>query len=389
MQSNFKTFAKNLKNFVPGTIALASQGAQAFATWRKIYDRGQKYGPADYVDQIEVYTPSYSKRQLDQKKNFWVDANLSDEVSQKELAQLISYKIDLWRIVHAYWPLALFGGYALPAWIWWLGNDSHTPRQFNSTKEELAEWRAAQDLYRYKHAPALCLFYKYSIDFHGGTVTGDFEKGWQEIQEKSNVKRDPVASRVAIPIFDKDDRWIVLNWWRKHALMHARPMGIATFPNFTRSCMVTRIRDFWCLIWNEDLMVIKGKLLDNMTDDEIYDFAWRRFLSPYDLNLTREQNLQRINDYFKFLGPEFVEHQTTPNLNALALWCFGHYNEPAYLIDDISELDGNDYDNLKSWSADAFLRRLEFENGPLRDQVEAHSQKLLESRKQAEVAKQQ
>jgi hypothetical protein len=382
-QSSFKTLAKNVKNLVPAAIALATQGSQAFGTWRKIYDRGQKYGPEDYVDQAEVYCGGYDKRQMCQRKNVWIDTKLSEEVSQKELAQLISYKVDFWRTCHTGWATFFLGGYALPIWIFWLGNDTHIPSQFNANKEELAAWREAQDLYRYKHAPNLVSYFKYILDYSGPSVQPDQEKGWLGIQEKNNVHRDPKACRVAAEILDRDDRFIMNNWWRRQNAYHARPMNIPTFPLMSRSCMAVRIRDYWNLIWNEDFMTIKGSLLDGMTDEEVYDFAWRRFLSPYDLKLTREQNIQRINDYFTFLGQDFIDHQKTPNLNALAMWCFGHYNEPAFLVDDISDLDANDYDNLKSWSADVFLRRLEFENGPLRDQVEAHSQKLIESRNKA------
>lgn len=386
-QSSVKTLVKNVKNFIPASIALVTQGSQALGTWRKIYNRAQIHGPEDYVDDIECYPGGYQKRQMGQSKNIWVDPKLNEEVSQKELAQLISYKIDFWRVCAPGWLSFIAGGYALPAVLFQMSNDTHIPRQFAQNAEELAAWRESQDLYRYKHGPQLCNLFKYTLDYHGLAVQPEDEKGWLEIQEKSNFKRDPKISRVATDLLDKDDRHTMVTWWRRHCCIHGRAMNVPTFPLMSRVCMGVRIRDYWNLVWNEDYMIIKGNLLDGMTDEEVYDFGWRRFLSPYDLKLTRAQNLQRINDYFTFLGPDFIVNGSTPNVNALAMWCFGHYNEPAYLVGDISELDGNDYDNLKDWSACSFLKRLEFENGPLRDQVEAHTQKLIASRKAAEVAK--
>jgi len=61
-------------------------------------------------------------------------------------------------------------------------------------------------------------------------------------------------------------------------------------------------------------------------------------------------------------------------------YVFGNYDEPGYLETDFSDLERNDYEHLSYWSKDSFIKRLEFENGPLRDQVEATVQKKLADR---------
>jgi len=379
MQGSFGTLAKNLKALAPGVVAFASQAGPALATWKKYKDRQWNHGPEALRDQHEVYERSYLKRHHCQEKNMWVDKELSTEVSRKDIAQLMNYKSDAWKMLHAGTSGLVFGGYALPLYAIWLGNDTWVPSQFNTSPEELKQWRQAQDLYRYKWAPAYLTETRWFFDHHATPMTAKFERGWEELFEKNDIRRDPAVARDAAEMYD---RFITFrDMKRKTGRLLGRAMGIPTFPMWAKMCIGTRIKDYWELAWNEDYMVITGKLHESMSEEELQDYAWRRFLSPYDKELTHEQILERVNDYHTFLGPKFVEEGKAPNIFMTTCYVMGNYNDPAYLIEDIAELEKNDYDHLQSWGKDAFLRRLEFENGPLRDQVEAHSQKLIEERK--------
>lgn len=62
MQGNTSLIAKNLKNFLPGMASFVSGASPAFATWKKIYDRQKKYGPVDFVEEHETWSPDYHKR---------------------------------------------------------------------------------------------------------------------------------------------------------------------------------------------------------------------------------------------------------------------------------------------------------------------------------------
>lgn len=379
MQGNTSLIAKNLKNFLPGMASFVSGASPAFATWKKIYDRQKKYGPVDFVEEHETWSPDYHKRFHSQSKNMWVDFDLSKEVSQKEIAQLMTYKQDFWKVLHCFSPLAVIGAYALPFSAVWLANDTWVPSTFNQSPEELKKWREAQDLYRYRFTPSYIQETKWFFDFHAYPFTEKQERGWDELFEKNDVRRDPEAVRAAAKMYDG---FIKFEYIKRKSLRNlCRSMNFPTFPMWSRLCQGTRVRDYWQLAWNEDYMVIRDKLHETMSDEELYDYAWRRYLAPYDKNLNREQLLQRVNDYHTFLGPEFMENGTAPNIIILTNYCLGYYNDPAYLVEDFEELEKNDYDHLASWGKDAFLRRLEFENGPLRDQVEAHTQRLLEERK--------
>lgn len=382
-QGNTNVLVKNVKNFIPGLVAFASGASPAFATWKKIYDRQRKYAPADFVDQHETWSPDYHKRFHSQNKNMWVDKELSTEVSRKEIADLMNYKQDFWRVLHSAAPLAVVGAYAIPFAVLLLGNNIWVPSTFNRTPEELKAYRETQDLYRYRFAPSFIQDTKWYFDFHAYPFTTAQERGWDELFEKNDVRRDPNLVRNAASMYDG---FIKFEYIRRKSLRHlCRSMNFPTFPMWSRLCQGTRVRDYWELAWNEDYMVIRDKSHESMTDEELYDYAWRRFLAPYDKNLNREELLKRVNDYHTFLGKDFMENGQAPNIVILANYCLGYYNEPAYLEEDIAELDKNDYDHLASWGKDAFLRRLEFENGPLRDQVEAHSQRVLTER----AAKQQ
>ncbi|TPP54616.1 hypothetical protein CGC20_22045 [Leishmania donovani] len=313
MQGTWSVLKKNCLNFVPGLALFASQSRDAFATWLKIYNRGYKHGPQEFYEQAEVYTPDYWKRGHSQDKNMWVDMNLSEE-----------------------------------------------------TEEEKKAWREAQDMYRYRSAPSYIMDTKWYFDFHAYPWNATQERAWDDLFEKNNVRRDPKLLRPAAEMYDGFLKFYQI---RRKSLRHlARSMNLPTFPLLSRTCASTRVRDYWNLAWNEDYMVITQKLHHQMSDEDLHDYAWRRFLAPYDKNLSRDEIMTRVNDYHEFLGPKFVEEGKAPNLIILTNYVLGYYNDPAYLVEDISALDGNDFEYMAHYGKDAFLRRLEFENGPLRDQ---------------------
>lgn len=384
MQGNVGTLVKNLKAAAPGLVAYFSEAGTNFATWKKIKDRQYNLGPESVRDQAEVYEHSYWKRHLCQDANMWVDKELSTAVSRKEVANLMSYKMDSWKLLYASLPAFFLGGWSLPLYVAYLGNDTHAPSQFNTTAEERKQWRHAQDLLRYKYAPAYLTDIRFFFDFYCAPTNARHERAWEEMWEKNDVRRDPAIARDSAEMYDRAFKFYEIR--RNTALNLGRAMGVPTFPMLSKICMGTRIRDYWELAWNEDYMVITGKLHEQMSDEELYDYAWRRYLAPYDKELTREQLLQRVGDYHTFLGKAFVEEGVAPNIFMTTVYCMGYYNEPAYLVEDIAELEKNDYTHLAGMSKDAFMRRLEFENGPLRDEVEAHSQKLLADRKAAAEA---
>lgn len=383
MQGTWAVLKKNCTNLIPGLAAFSAESRAAFDTWLKIYNRGYTHGPKDFSEQHESYSPDYWKRGHSQDKNMWVDMKLSDEVSQKEIAQLMTYKLDLWRMAHCLGAGFVIGGYAVPLSMIWLSNDTWTPSSFSKSAEERRQWRMAQDLYRYRSAPSYLTDTKWFFDFHAYPWSPSQERAWDDLFEKNTVRRDPKVVRQAAEMYDG---FIKLETMKRKSLRHlARSMNLPTFPMLTRLCSSTRIKDYWNLAWNEDYMVITQKLHERMSDEELQDFAWRRFLAPYDKNLSREELMTRVTDYFDFLGPKFVEEGKAPNIIILTNYVLGYYNDPAYLEEDISTLDGNDFEYMAHYGKDAYLRRLEFENGPLRDQVEAHTQKLI-ARRAAEAA---
>ncbi|CCW70376.1 unnamed protein product [Phytomonas sp. Hart1] len=385
MQGSWSLFTKSYGSVIPGFNIFVHQTIDAFKTWRTIYRRGRRYGPEDYVDQAEVYSPDYWKRGVSQEKNVWVDMRLNEEVSREELSRLIRYKLDAWRIAHICAAPFLIGGYALPLALFWLSNYTWMPFSFCQTKETKKIWYEAQDLYRYRSIPSFLADTKWFFDFHAFPFNPVHERAWEELFEKNNVHRDPKVVRLAGDMYDKFIRFDMI---RRKSLRHlARSMNFPTFPMLTRMCGMTRIRDYWNLIWNEDYMVISRGLHKTMSHEALYEFAWRRFLAPYDKNLSQEQLMERVEDYFAFLGPDFMKKGQTPNIIILSSYVFGYYNDPAYLVEDISELERNDFEYMSGFAKDAFMRRLEFENGPLRDQVEVHTQKILAERASAKESK--
>lgn len=375
---SFSVLQKNLFNSVGGVAKFAAAAPGAFATWKKIKDRQWEHGPQHIKDQAEQWEDCQWKRHFCQHKNIWVDPDLGKVVSQKELAAYHHFKVDSWKMAHWGMLLPIMGGYAAIPYLFWFGNNTWVPSGFNATPEQLAKWREDQDLYRYKHAPHSILhnrqYFCTQLKF---SETGGAKI--DEVYEKNDVRKDPtVVAAVAKGIDEPVPFW---RCRRKQLRVMARAMGIPTFPMWFKINIQARIKDYWEIAWNEDYMTIQGQLHKSFTDEELQDYCWRRFLAPYDKNLTREQLTQRLEDYFQVLGKDFIAEGKTPNIWIFTDYCLSYYHDPAYLEGDISELDKNDFDHLQSWGKDAFLKRLEFENGPLRDQVEAHSFKVLEERK--------
>jgi hypothetical protein len=242
----------------------------------------------------------------------------------------------------------------------------------------LNEWRRAQDLYRYKFAPAYLTDFRWVFEMHFG-VSQVNSAAWEEMFEKNDTRRNPVKCASLHDMYEVPFPFHHITCKRCRAIVRA--MGIPSFPFLGKINGQTRIRDYFEIIFNEDYMVMQPGALQALDDAALFDYAWRRFLAPVDKNLTKAQLLERVQDYHTFLGGDkFLETAKAPNLFVTIAYCMGSYNEPAYLEGDISELDGDDYAHLQGWGRDMFLRRLEFENGPLRDQVEAHSIKSLEER---------
>ena len=374
---SFPVLVKNAKQFVPGMGAYFSNFTANMGTLKKYKDRQWNHAPQAHKDQKEDWDTSFWKRGFTQEHNMWVDKEIDTELTRKDIANLMTFKVDSWKVGSWLAPTALTGGYGLAVAPFWLGNDTWQPSTMPQTPEALAQWREAQDLYRYKYAPASITAFKFWTDTVA-PLPEKYHAGWEELFEKNDVRRD--ASKIAYihKMYECVQPFKFMR--RQQARMIGRAMGIPTFPTWSKICLHARIRDYWELAFNEDHLVIKNKLVDTMSDEELYDYAWRRYIAPYDKKLTREQLVERVSDYHVALGPNFLEKGEATNVFLLTAYCFGYYNEPAFLEGNVADLDSNDFEGMSQWTKDAYMQRLEFENGPLRDQVEAWSQKKIAER---------
>lgn len=376
---SFATLAKNVKQLPAGLVATASSIGPGFAALQKFRNRQWDAAPQDHKDQAEEWETGYYKRHLCQHKNMWVDKDLHTVMSRQDVASIMRWKSDTWKLASVGTPFLLTGGFAAPLLPIWLANDTWQPSTMATTPEAVAEWRKAQDLQRYKHIPASITSYKWWLE-STATLTEPQWRPWEELFEKNDVRRDPKCVEGVSQWYERFQPFYRIR--RQQARQLGRAMGIPSFPNFGKICLQRRVLDHWELAWNEDMIVMQTNALESMSDEELYDYAWRRYLAPYDKNLNREQLLERVNDYYTALGPNFKTEGKVNNIFTVITYCFGYYNEPAFLENDISELEANDFEGLSQFGKDLFMQRLEFENGPLRDQVEAHSQKKLKEREE-------
>lgn len=372
---SWKTFGKNLVNLPMCLVRCFLDGGPAFSTYQKMIERREKYAPQSIIDQVEVFDMLTLRRQVCQYRNLFVDKELSNDVSRKELSHLISYRLDLWRLFNSSLPLLVFGGWGLPFILSWLSTDTFIPRLFNRTPEQLAAWRHAQDLNRYRFAPAVLHDWRFNFEYFL-PVPAECTAAWEEINERNDVRRDPVKCAELHELWEATFPMIHIRTRQARLLMRIHSLPL--YPLLARRPAGVRLGALYELIWSEDYMVITKQLHKLMTDEELQEYAWMRFLSPYDKHLTRAQVMERVEDYHKFLGPRFVAEAKAPNIFLTLAYCIGYYHDPGYLDADIKELEKNDFEHLADVTKDAFVRRLEFENGPFRDQVEAHTVAKLE-----------
>lgn len=378
--SSMPVLMSNIKNIIPGTAKYLSSIPANLATLKKINDRQWNFGPEDVKTQCEVYETYFWKRHIDQR-NMWVDKDLKTEVTRKELSDLHRFKIDTWRAGHCLaLPLGIFGGYAAPWLVAWMGTYNHMLSTVPQTAEERKTYYEQQDLYRYKYVQPYRVYWKWMLEMNID-IPEKYHAGWEEMFLKNDQRRNPALIRQTDEFMEHYQKFSLLS--RKQIRAIARAMCIPTYPTFGKICPQKRVADYWEIAWNEDYVVLSTpNALAEMSDEELFDYAWRRFLTPYDKNLTREQVLERVNDYHAFLGKDFATEAKQPNLFQTIGYVFGHYDDPGYLENDFAELENNDYEHLSYWAKDSFVKRLEFENGPLRDQVEAVTQKKIADRQQ-------
>lgn len=376
---SFSTLAKNVKNFGPGLAGFIANIPTNLATYRKIKDRQWYDGPQHIKEQEEVFEPYFARRMICQHKNMWIDKDIDKAgVSREDLKNFMYFKMDGWRVVHSLFPLFVTGGLAAVYAPILLGNDLWALSTFPQNAEEKKQWLEAQDMNRYRWTPATMVMQRFWLDYHG-RVPDEWIPAWEELFERNDTRRD--VSKM-MPDVNKMYNCFQPYWCsrRQQIRLIGRLHCMPTYPQFGKICLSARVKDYWELALTEDYMVRTNKLHESMSDEELHDYAWRRFLAPYDKNLTREDIMTRVEDYHAFLGPDFAEVGKCPNLFIIMMYCHGYYYDPAYLTGHISELEENDYEHLSIWAKSLFSKRLEFENGPLRDQVEAHSQKKIEAR---------
>ena len=354
---------------------------KAIAAYTKLYSRKQKYASDDVNSQKEMFFPPVLWCRTYGTRNMFIDKTLIEEMPRAELAEYIRYRYDVYKILHPLAAVFAFGGYSafivLPLW---LSNYNWMPSNIGwKDKTVMRKWQECQDMLRYKHCPAAITDYRWYYEWHL-YVPSENHTAWEELFEKNDYRRNPALVTKIGKLFDEMVPFHRVR--RKQIRLLLRAMGMNSFPLFGKLCGQARIRDYWELMLNEDYMVMKHKLLETMTPDEIRDYAWYRYLAPLDKNLSDEQVRERVCDYHLVIGgDDFIETGNIPNLWTLFTFVFGFYNDPAFLDRDAAELDANDYDHLRHWGRDVFLRRLEFENGAFRDEVEVHGLKKLAERK--------
>jgi len=404
---------RNLLGFPGGVKTLLSQAPKAFAVQKTIWDRQAKLSPWYFRDGAEVFYLT-QKSYLDPNLHIWVDRNLHEAVSWEDIHNFVQFKVDVARLAPAVASVGLTAGYGVLSWPFWLGNNSYSPSVFSRTPEDLANWREAQDLQRYRYAHAYLNYLRGHLEGSVGNVPAIWtnvseevsaknHKGWEHLFNfKNNTRRDELAIKDLDEFFRTE-----ASFWRYEIYLYRnmlRTMNFSPALNTTRH-MQHRILTFWNDRFNEDwvLKAQKGGA-DGLTDEQLYEYANARLLAPYDAKLSRRQILDRVAQYnvltqevvkssrffdnppsyFALLDkyhdaplPEVVEPVNTILLHAFVC---GFYNEPGYLEMDAQDIQLNDFP-LQNTTKELFQARLAFENGPLRDQVEVHSQRVIASNK--------
>eukprot|EP01060_Flectonema_neradi_P006182 TRINITY_DN1413_c3_g1_i1.p1 TRINITY_DN1413_c3_g1~~TRINITY_DN1413_c3_g1_i1.p1 ORF type:complete len:386 (+),score=80.86 TRINITY_DN1413_c3_g1_i1:146-1303(+) len=283
------------------------------------------------------------------------------------------------------WTL-LTGGlpiFALPFWA----NATHKLPAcfFDGSEESYKTWGKIKDQeVAIKHAGVANNTHMRYLEYF---ISGEpkFNEAFDSIADGFTAAKDPQAIRemghfihemrtCSIPLITAH----ASSWLRGREHMEAAAFLGKPFLFMNVKTLNGRLVDHYRILFQEDVLIQENGGVESLNDFELYKICNRRHIARWEDELTRDQLIGRLNNWWALTAHEEGKHVP---LRVILMYQTAHFKDPGFLDETLDSLDTDAFPTSMDYAKDAFVRRLEFENGPLEEQVRAHV-KLLQQREE-------
>ncbi|KAJ9458980.1 hypothetical protein DIPPA_30843 [Diplonema papillatum] len=336
----------------------------------------------------EVFAEFQLQYLQDERKGLVVIPDL--QMDRKTFTEMLTYGEDIERMSQPLLMTFLSGGASLFALPFWANATHKLPSTFFSTEDEIRAGGKARDQeVHIKHAPICAHTQGRFIEYFISNDT-KFNEAFDSINNGFMAPKNPEAIREMglhmhkmghgpIPFLTSD----ISSWLRGREMYEVNAFLGKQHFFVDLKAQAQRFVAFYRNLLQEDALIQKEGL-SSLNDLELYKICNRRLIARWEEDLTRAQLEARLSDWLTLCTPDngvFVP------IKLLTLYQTAHFKDPGYIDDKLESLDTDAFPTAQSWAADAFERRVEFESGPLSDEVRAHLIRLKES--EAKLAEEQ
>eukprot|EP01065_Artemidia_motanka_P050162 TRINITY_DN8517_c0_g1_i1.p1 TRINITY_DN8517_c0_g1~~TRINITY_DN8517_c0_g1_i1.p1 ORF type:complete len:409 (+),score=160.56 TRINITY_DN8517_c0_g1_i1:83-1228(+) len=312
-------------------------------------------------------------------------------IARKDFSRYVVAREDMDRMYQPAMAALLGGG--VPAVVglpFWCGSPHLLPSTFFSGADQQREAGIMRDQeVHVKFAPACAHQHLATLEYWAA-MEPKFNEAFDSIGHGFTAKKDAKAIRRFAQFAGKVEgsslpyvRMDVGGWFRgTDCYQTCAFLGKPIFGVSARA-MAARFVEHYRDLYQEDKLIQKEGL-STIDDHELYQICSRRNVARWEEGLNRARLEDRYSKWATLT--EVKEGSDYVPLRVVVAYQTAHYRDPGFLDSTLSELDEDAFPAALSWPNDAFQRRLEFENGPLADQVrayvaqqEAAEKKLLEA----------
>ena len=165
----------------------------------------------------------------------------------------------------------------------------------------------------------------------------------------------------SIPLVSSDST----SWLRGREHFEAAAFLGKPFQFMNVEALNGRLVEHYRILYQEDVLIQESGV-ESIGDFELYKICNRRHIARWEEELNRSQLLERLNNWFALTAHEEGKHVP---LRVVLMYQTAHFKDPGYLDASLDSLDTDAFPTSWDYAKDAFVRRLEFENGPLEEQV--------------------
>eukprot|EP01063_Lacrimia_lanifica_P015188 TRINITY_DN22006_c0_g1_i1.p1 TRINITY_DN22006_c0_g1~~TRINITY_DN22006_c0_g1_i1.p1 ORF type:complete len:392 (+),score=168.82 TRINITY_DN22006_c0_g1_i1:45-1220(+) len=345
----------------------------------------QTAAPVSATEQTDqIFSWFYQSWQLDEQKRIVVSEDCP--MSRKEFTEMCQLQRDLNIMMKPMIYTGMCGGLSLVLLPEWASAAENLPSNFFKTEEEKKAWHLARDQeVHIKHAPLAAHTQSRFLEFFISNEA-KYSDVFDSIADGFGANKDPVALKKMGQFIAKQHTCSlgmvtadVSSWHRGREHMDASNFLGLPFTFLSAEALSSRVIDHYKMLYQEDALINKEGVA-SLSDYELYEVCNRRLIARFEEELSRATLEARLADWMTFTGKGENDEFRTP-IRLVLCYQASYFRDPGFLEEDLSSLDKDSFPTAWNWAQNSFERRVEFESGPLADQVRAHLTQVEASEK--------